>query len=156
MKPLLFFLLFVLCFQAEAQKKNANKTKATTNSKGLPSIVESTFKKEYPTVEKVKWVKKGNDFEAQYNEKSIQRRVLYSTKGKAIHTAVLVSVGGLPQPISSYAAIHYPEYQIIEALKIKSLSGIITYEVAVDDTILLFDAQGKIISDKKRIDIPIQ
>jgi hypothetical protein len=148
----LSLLLICLSFQAEAQKKNSgtSKNKNTNNSKGLPVLVENAFKKDYPSI-----TKKELNYEAQYEEKFIQHHILYSPKGKLIHTAVSISVGALPHAVSSYAAIHYPEYMIIEALKIKSATNVISYEVAVDSVYLFFDGTGNFISEKKRTDPPV-
>ena len=155
----LFLSLLLICvsFQAEAQKKPSPKvkSKSTENAKGLPLLVEAAFKNSYPLVTKVKWVKKDADYEAQYEEKAIQHRIIYSSKGKLLYTAVTISIAALPHSITAYAAINYPEFQIKEALKMKSPANVISYELSVDDTYLIFDDNGNFVNRKTRSDKPI-
>lgn len=112
-------------------------------------MVREAFKKLYPAVANPEWEREGANYEANFEVKDIDHSVLFDDKGNLMESEQEISVQQLPVATREYIALHYKDQKIDEASKIINGKGVVMYEVEVKDADLLFDENGKFISEEK-------
>lgn len=141
MKKLIIMLAIVMASQlASAQK---------TTSVTVPPVVREAFKKLYPSVAYPEWEREGANYEANFEIKDIDHSVLFDEKGNMMEAEEEISVQQLPAATREYIALHYKDQKIDETSKIINGKGVVMYEVEVKGADLLFDENGKFISEEK-------
>lgn len=114
--------------------------------KKVPDQARTSFEKQYPGVDKVRWTVENGNYEAEFTFKEVETSVLLDPTGKVLETEQEIDPGSLPDSIKNYISEHYPEKNIREAATIVTSEGIKTYEAEIDGKDLIFDPSGNIIT----------
>jgi hypothetical protein len=138
------FLLLTLCAAANLTGFAQNGKKAMPSAAG-----KTAFEKSFPGVEKVKWGKEKNDYEATFVLRGKQMATVYDNSGVLKETEEDIKIAALPPSVTTYIKEHYPNTTIKEAAKITKPNGEISYEAKVNKKDLIFDASGKFIREEK-------
>ena len=117
--------------------------------KNVPANVKSTFQKKYPTATEVKWDKEDGNYEASFDLNKKDNSVLMNAQGNILETEIEIELNQLPKSVLDYVKTHYAGKQAKEGAKITDAKGIVSYEVEIKGTDLIFDSNGKFIKVSK-------
>lgn len=145
--PLMSFAAGAAVCLAAAMPVNAHAQKL--DAAKVPAAVKASFAKQYPGIDKVKWEKEGEKFEAGFKQKDQDMSVLYMADGTMTESEAAIPATTLPAPVLSWLNEHHKGAKIKEAAKITKASGEINYEAEVDGKDLIFDANGKYLKTVK-------
>jgi hypothetical protein len=109
----------------------------------VPDAVRAKFATMYPKAEHAEWEMENGNYEASFKEEKMETSVVISPDGNVVETETSVDDAMLPQPIHEYVASQLGGKKISSAEKIVSTTGVVSYEVEVDETDYLFDASGQ-------------
>ena len=137
------FLLITLMASAIAVA-NAQKMDAAA----VPSNVKASFEKKHAGV-KAEWEKEEGDYEAEFKRDGVKMSVVIEPGGTIVETRMEIDVAKLPEPSLSYLQQHYKGTTVKEAAKITKADGTINYEAEINDTDVMFDANGKFLKETK-------
>ncbi|MEZ5016073.1 MAG: hypothetical protein R2800_03420 [Flavipsychrobacter sp.] len=118
----------------------------TTHAQNIPNNIKGAFMKLHPNAKGVKWENEDGKYEATYKQDGHKISILFNSNATVEETETSISVKDLPTKALKYASA---KGEIEEAAKTVSSDGTITYEAEVDDTDLIFDANGNFIKSKK-------
>ncbi len=136
------FLLFAFVVIA-----NMLATAYPSSNDEIPKIVQDSFASRHPGI-KAKWEKEDLKYEANFEKDGKEMSAVFDVSGKLLETEIEIEFESLPKTISEYLQKNN-KGKIKEASKITNASGLITYEVEVGKSDLMFDAQGNFISENK-------
>ncbi|MES1160290.1 MAG: PepSY-like domain-containing protein, partial [Bacteroidota bacterium] len=105
----------------------------------VPAAVKAAFAKKYPDVDRVKWEKEGNAFEAGFKDNDHVMSALFAADGALTESELTIPASSLPAPVLEYVKAHYKGIAIKEAAKITKATGEINYEAEVKGMDLIFD-----------------
>jgi len=111
----------------------------------VPDAVKASFAKKYPDVDRVKWEKEGDQFEAGFKDNDHSMAALFTADGALTESELTIPKASLPPSILAYVKKNYKGSPIKEAAKITKASGEINYEVEVKGMDRIFDANGNYI-----------
>lgn len=146
MKKVFVVLAIVLSTTLFAQ------TETKENKGRIPSVVSSTFVKEFPN-KKVKWGMEDGDFEAEFKLNGSEASAVYDKSGHRKELEIEIKKTELPANVIDYIKKNYPTSTITEAAKITDDKMVVTFEAEIKkegkkyDTI--FDASGKFFKISK-------
>lgn len=118
----------------------------------VPAAVKDSFKKLYPTAKVEKWEKEGDVYEAEYMVGKVEHSVGMNASGSVLETEMEIEVSALPKAVSDEASKTWPGKKIKEASKITTADGVDHYEIEIDNTDYLFDANGKLLKKEEEKD----
>jgi hypothetical protein len=116
----------------------------------VPPPVTQKFVIFYPAVKinKVKWKKYGNVYEAHFKQNKVQTAVPIDSTGNIRKTEIQVKMNQVPKAITDSIARHYPGWKKNEVMK-SSASGLVTYEVELakgrEELLLLYSEKGVLL-----------
>ena len=140
MRKTLAALLCITAFAASAQKIASSK---------VPDAVQSSFRKNFPTVKDVKWEAEKGDYEAGFKEGATKMSALFSAAGQWKETEKAIPVANLPAAAHAYIRTHHKGADIKDAAELKGADGSTRYEAEVKGTDLIFDAKGNFLKAQK-------
>lgn len=120
------------------------------NHKSIPEPVRKSFAAEFPDTEDIEWEKEGEHYEAEYEEKGVEKTVILDANGKIIATTTEISVDDLPRAIVDYVNNNYSGHAIDEAERGENEEGsFFEVEIEKDDLEieLMFDKEGNFMSE---------
>ncbi|MFT3910461.1 MAG: hypothetical protein QM737_13635 [Ferruginibacter sp.] len=120
--------------------------------KDVPATVEKALHTQFPDAKNIKWEKEKADYEAGFKLNGIEYSVVINNSGSILETEVSINSNTLLAPISKYIAQNYPNKKIKEATKITDAKGVITYEVEINETDVIFDRTGNFLKEIKEKD----
>jgi hypothetical protein len=133
-------ILFLLNNNSFAQQNNVEKSIA------VPSTVKTAFIEKYQDASKVRWERKGDDYEANWGE---GHSVTFTPFGKFIEETKRIPVSGLPEEAIKYIKMTYHS-DITEAGKVTDLHGETSYVAKVNGRDLIFDMNGRFMKVAKK------
>jgi len=119
------------------------------SDKDVPTVVKSSFQKQYPHAKEIKWEKENGNYEAEFEIKETDYSVLMNSLGNILETEIEISIDALPANVKEYISKNYAGQKIKEAAKITDAKDEITYEAEIKGMDLLFDSSGKFIKEMK-------
>lgn len=119
------------------------------NQKDVPSVVQTSFQKQFPDAKNVKWEKEHGNFEAGFKSNGVETSVVINPSGTLIETEKEIKISELPASATAYMTKTYPKQKIKEAAKITNAKGEVTYEAEIKDKDVLFDNKGKFLKEAK-------
>ena len=119
------------------------------DQKDVPSVVQTSFQKQFPGVKNVKWEKEHGNFEAGFKSNGVETSVVINPSGTLIETEKEIKISELPASATAYMTKTYPKQKIKEAAKITNAKGEVTYEAEIKDKDVLFDNKGKFLKEAK-------
>ena len=140
--------VLVICSAANAQDlKEAD----------VPAAVKAKFALLYPEVKNVKWEKENGNYEAEFGQSKIETSIIFDAAANLIQTEHEIPVSELPKGVNDYSSQNLKSKKPVEATKILSASGVITYEAEIGNIDYLFDASGNfLIKDSDKDDDGIE
>lgn len=141
MKNLSFFLVVVAMISCTNKQKIGNNT--------VPATVMATLQKEFPSVNKINWERKENNYEVGFENGENQYSVLINSAGNIIETEIEISPNVLPAAVKAYVVKNYPRQKIKEAAKITDGNGVATYEVEIKNKNIILDGNGNFVKHTK-------
>jgi len=117
--------------------------------KDVPTLLKTTFKKQYPNTKEIKWEKEGENFEAEFELNKTEQSVLFDAQGSILETELEIELNQLPSAVLEYIKANYKGQSVKEAAKITDANGKITFEAEVGKMDVLFDESGKFLKEKK-------
>lgn len=117
--------------------------------KEVPTLVQKSFQKQFPTVKDVKWEKEKGNYEAVFKSNGTETSVVISPSGNILETETEMNINSLSAPIKGYLAKNYPKQKVKEAAKITDAKGIVTYEAEINGKDFIFDNKGKFVKEIK-------
>jgi hypothetical protein len=121
----------------------------TISEQDVPVVVKSKVTSLYPDVKVEKWKKHNGDYKAQFDENKKETWVIINPKGDLVKTKTEIEASDLPSSASEYIRKNYDGKKTSEAYKVIDATGVVTYKAEVDDTYLVFDANGMFIKKEK-------
>lgn len=141
-KICLFACSFVITNFVVAQKIDASK---------VPAVVKDSFEKKYPgTI--AKWEKENGNYEVNFKSNNSEMSMLISNGGNILETETSIGNNELPGTALAYLKEHYKGKTVKEAAKIVKADNTIVYEAEINNTDILFDANGKFLKEEKEKD----
>jgi hypothetical protein len=141
MKKIAFLFVLIICFHFTYGQ--------IAKSKNIPWLVENTFQQLYPSADKVKWEKEGENYEVNFKVNKKKVSITLDSLGKLIEKEEDIEISQLPAKAGDYINKNYPKSKIKEVEKKTDAQGMITYEVEVRRKELIFDANGNLIKETK-------
>jgi hypothetical protein len=136
-KQMKLIMLLTLCFGASF---------AASAQKTPPATVVTAFKQKFQNVQKIEWGKEKNgEWEAEFKQGGGEMSANFSAEGKWLETETEIKVADLPASVQSALK----GKKVKEASKILRADGSTVYEAEVKHKDLLFDANGKMVSEGK-------
>jgi len=137
-------MAIVFCATLLAQTEAKEKEKKYA----VPSVVSSTFTKEFPD-KKAKWGMEDGGYEAEFKINGSDASAVYDKSGHRKALEITIKNAELPTDALQYVKKNYPATKITEAAKITDDKNVITYEAEIGKNgktyDVLFDASGKFI-----------
>ena len=109
----------------------------------VPEVVKAKFSALYPNAGMAKWKMEDGKYEASFEQNKMETSVILSPEGNVLETESVIDVTALPQTINDYAVTQLGGKKISKAEKVTSANGTVSYEIEVDETDYLFDANGQ-------------
>ncbi len=141
MRKIAFVFALIICFHFTHGQ--------IAKSKNIPLPVENNFQQLYPSADKVKWEKEGENYEVNFKVNKKKISITFDSLGKLIEKEEDIEISQLPAKASEYINKNYPKSKIKEIEKKTDAQGMITYEVEVRGKELVFDANGNLIKETK-------
>lgn len=138
----LFYLAAALLISVGA---NAQKVKDAE----VPAVVKDAHSKKFPNSKVEKWEKEGANYEAEFHDKNVETSAVYGSDGKFLESEIEITVSELPKAVLDAATKIAAGKKLDEASKITGADGTVSYEVEINDTDYIFDANGNIIKQEK-------
>ncbi|MBA4197205.1 MAG: hypothetical protein C0459_06575 [Chitinophaga sp.] len=133
-----------------AQKQTEAKEEKEKKSITPPAAVKAAFEKAFKGATKTKWGKeKDGSFEASFTQSGKEMSATYDAAGNLKETEWEIKVSELPASVTDYVKKNYKGKKIDEAAKILKANGEVNFEAEVGGKDILFDANGKFISEAK-------
>lgn len=100
-------------------------------------------------MQKVKWDKEKNNYEASFEVNKVDNSLLFDANGNLLETEVEIQISQLPNGVVNYIHSNYKSQTIVEAAKITDAKGTITFEAEIKGKDLVFDCKGVFIKEVK-------
>ncbi len=114
--------------------------------KTAPTAVVSAFNQKFQNVKELEWEQEKNgEWEAEFEQGGKEMSANFSATGQWLETETEVKITDLPAPVQ--AALK--SKKVKEAAKILRADGSTVYEAEVKRKDLLYDANGKLLSQNK-------
>lgn len=111
-----------------------------------PQAVATTFHQKFPDVKAPKWgQEKNGEWEAEFDRGNAEMSANFNAAGQWLETETEINVSDLPAPVQ--AALKGKKVK--EAAKIVRADGSTVYEAEVRRHDMVFDANGKLLSEEK-------
>lgn len=120
-------------------------------SRQVPVNISEAFSKLHPSATILKWNDEPPIWEAKYKDGEEKGAVSFNNKAEVTETELVISESQLPnaKAIPDYIKDHYPEEKIKGCEKITKQDGSNTYEIQITGKEIVFDAEGKYLSEEK-------
>jgi hypothetical protein len=115
----------------------------------IPTPVKNAFQQKFPNVQKVKWDKEKNNYEASFQINKVDNSLLFDANGNLLETEVEIQINQLPKGIANYINSNYKGQKIKEGAKIVDAKGTVTFEAEIKGKDLVFDSKGTFIKEVK-------
>ncbi len=97
----------------------------------IPEKVKDALNKKYPEAEEVSWIKKADNYEAEFFYDDELKAALFDANGQWLETSTFISEDELPGEAIYDIDETYEEGFINEAMQVTDNSGVIYYKVSV-------------------------
>ena len=121
-----------------------------TASRKPSDAIVSAFKKMHPTATILKWNDEPPIWEAKYEQGSEHGAVSFNDKAEVTETELVIPETQLPtlNSIPEYMKAHYPTEKMQRCELITKQDGTINYEIQITGKEIVFDRQGKYLSEE--------
>lgn len=142
MKKVLLSLLLLSFFTAvQAQKMAAD---------AVPKKVTVAFDKSHPTTTKEEWTKVDNNYEVKFLLNKKEKHLMYDKTGVLVFNESKIALSTIPAAIKKYLDTNFPEQKVDGIVKMTAMNSSLSYAVEINDSNLIFDAQGNYLRTEKK------
>lgn len=115
-----------------------------------PKKIKEAFFKTHPNATITKWNDEPPMWEAKYKDGDEEGAVSLDPEGKVTETELVIKENQLPNPemIQRYIKENYPSEDPNHFEKVAKLDGTITYEIQITGMELVFDHNGKFLTEE--------
>ena len=123
----------------------------TSKTRHVPTNISEAFIKLHPNATILKWNDEPPIWEAKYKDGEEKGAASFNEKAVLTETELVISETQLPNAsiIPNYIKSHYPNEKIQGCEKITKADGTNTYEIQITGKEIVFDGNGKYISEEK-------
>lgn len=123
----------------------------SSNSRQVPSNIAEAFTKLHPNASIEKWNDEPPMWEAKYKDGTEKGAVSFNAKAEVVEKELVIDQSQLPNgsTIPDYINAHYTNEKIKGCEKITKQDGSITYEIQITGKEIVFDGEGKYLSEEK-------
>ena len=139
------FSLLLFAQQPKATGMSMNQVEVLAS---VPLQVKSAFTKNYPGIEAA-WEVENAQYEASYLINNKKNTVIYEESGDLFATEIEIDEQEMPNKVTSYLSRHYKDVLIPHGKKITKVNGEISFQVKVNESILVFSGNGKFMNSDK-------
>lgn len=139
----IFILLAAFHLNASAQK---------IVDTDVPTAVKNNFKTMFNKTVVTSWELEDGNYEANYMQAGVENTVVYATDGKLVQYENPVTARDIPEAAITYLNTNCVGKKIGGATKIKTITGLVSFEVEVDKEDYLFDSNGNFIKKEEGIE----
>lgn len=139
------YISIIICLGAFQLSAMAQKIKETD----VPTIVRDNLAKMYGSLVVDEWSIENGNYEATFQYKELKTSALYDVAGKFLEYEYAITANDIPETTRNYFINNLPGKKMGEITKIKSASGVVSYEVEVDEQDYVFDINGNFIKIEK-------
>lgn len=136
--PIVSIILLAACNQAAKTRQ-------------VPTNISEAFVKLHPNATILKWNDEPPIWEAKYKDGEEKGAVSFNDKAEVTETELVIAESQLPNAsvIPDYIKTHYPNEKIQGCEKITKQDGSNTYEIQITGKEIVFDGEGKYLSEEK-------
>ena len=115
-----------------------------------PGQIVSAFKKLHPNATIEKWNDEPPIWEAKYKDGNERGAVSFDKDAMVTETELVIEESKLPnqQTIPDYIKTHYTSEKIQRCERVTKADGTITYEIQITGKEIVFDKDGKYLSEE--------
>ena len=139
MKRLMLLCLTVATISASSQRVSESK---------VPEVVKTVFTRDYPGMAG-KWVKEDGNYEVSFDKESKKMTLVIAPAGTLVKTEYAITKAELPKGAIAYLDANAKGVKIKEMAHILKPNGEVQYETEVKGKDILFDKDGKFLSEEK-------
>jgi hypothetical protein len=117
----------------------------------VPGNISEAFTLLHPTATILKWNDEPPIWEAKYEDGEEEGAVSFNDQAEVVETELVISENELPNApkIPDYIKANYRSGKIQGCEKITKQDGTIIYEIQITGKEIVFDAEGKYLSEEK-------
>lgn len=141
MKHLSIFAL-ILIFQLGL---NAQKIKESS----VPEVVKNNFARVVPNTPVLEWEIEDGNYEADYKQNGVVNTVIFTADGKIVQYENIITSSELPLAVREYITTNMAGKKMGDMVRIKTVTGSVSYEVGADDLDYLFDGEGNFLKTEQ-------
>lgn len=144
MKKLILFVAF--CAMTQVTFSQAQISKSRT----VPVNILKAFQKSHPKATILKWNDEPPIWEAKYKDGDKTGAISYNLKAKITETELVIPKNQLPNKLAipDFIKSKYPNEKIQRCEKVEKANGVITYEIQITGKEIIFDTNGKYLSEE--------
>lgn len=140
MKKMIVIGLMLASMPVFAQKLDASK---------VPAPVKTTFSKNFPGTQDVKWEQEKGNYEATFKKDGQKLSATFDKNGGWLETEKAISVTALPTAASAYLEKNCKGKVAKAASVITLVNGDTNYEAEINGKDYIFDGKGNFIKSEK-------
>lgn len=131
-------LIIFAAFQINASAQKLVETE-------VPTPVKSSFTMMFNNTAVTSWEMVDGNYKANYMQAGVENAVLYTAEGKIIHYENPITARDLPEATMNYINSNLAGKKITNVMRIKTITGMISYKLKAGDVNYLFDSNGSFI-----------
>ena len=123
----------------------------SAKTRQVPTNISEAFTKLHPKAIILKWNDEPPIWEAKYKDGKETGAVSFNDKAEVTETELVIAESQLPNGsvIADYIKSHYTGEKLQRCEKVTKSNGTITYEIQITGKEIVFDGEGKYLSEEK-------
>lgn len=152
MKKIIFVLVLTsgLMLGSYAQEKSQDKL----NEKDVPTVIQTSFKSEFPNAKDVEWKMKEGKYKVAFEVNGLDHFAKYGTDGKLMAKGMKIRTSELPTAVATSVKNSYADRTIDEVYRVDK-DGAAFYLVKLNgspETKVMYSADGTVAKEKEKKD----
>jgi hypothetical protein len=122
-----------------------------SKTRQVPTSISEAFTKLHSNATILKWNDEPPIWEAKYRDGEEKGALSFNDKAEVVETELVITENQLPNAsvIPDYIKSYYPNENIQGCEKITKQNGTNTYEIQITGKEIVFDGEGKYLSEEK-------
>lgn len=135
------YILALSAIAAFQLNVSAQKIAETT----VPLAVKESVNKMYANPKVEEWEIEDGNYEASFKANEVSTSALFTSDGKFLQYEYAIKANEVPEAAKTYITTNLPGKTMSEMTKIKTVTGVASYEIEVDEKDYIFDANGNFL-----------
>lgn len=111
----------------------------------VPAAVKNSFTTMFNNTAITSWEMEGGNYKANYMQAGVENAVVYSSDGKIVHYENPITARDLPTSTMDYINTNLAGKKITNVMRIKTITGLISYKLKAADVYYFFDSNGSFL-----------